>query len=70
MPKCTTDEEVIYSRDVGGHNIMNILTERVYCPRKRKDVEETHKGEKSTAYCRRRKKGLGMVWVDLEKGIG
>ena len=42
----TTDEEVIYSRDVGGHNIMKILTERVYCQKNRKDVEETHEAQK------------------------
>ena len=46
MPTCTTDEEVIYGRDAGEHNIVKIFTERVYCPRKRKDVEETHKGKK------------------------
>lgn len=46
MPKCTTDVEVIYSRDVGGHNIMKIFTERVYCQRNRKDVEETHEAQK------------------------
>ena len=44
--KCTTDVEVIYSRDVGGHNIMKIFTERVYCQRNRKDVEETHEAQK------------------------
>lgn len=46
MPTCTTDVEVIYSGDVGGHNIMNILKERVYCQRNRKDVEETHGTQK------------------------
>ena len=50
MPKCTTDEEVIYSRDVGGHNIMKIFTERVYYQKNRKDVEETHEAQKISCF--------------------
>ena len=68
MPMHTTDEEVIYSRDVGGHNIMKIFTERVYYQKNRKDVEEAHEAQKISCFnCRRLKKGLGMVWVDYNK---
>ena len=37
---------------------MNILTERVYCPRKRKDVEETHKGKNQLLIAEGAKKAL------------
>ena len=64
MPTCTTDQEVIYGRGVGEDNIMKIFTERVYCQRNRKDVEETHKTPKiSCLYCWRCKKGLGMEGI-------
>ena len=53
MPTCTTDEEVIYSRDVGGHNIMKVFTERVYYQRNRKDVEETHEAQKISCLLQR-----------------
>ena len=48
--------------------IMKIFTERVYCQRNRKDVEETHEAKKISCFnCLRLKKGLGMVWMDYNK---
>lgn len=46
---------------------MNILTERVYCQRNRKDVEETHEAQKISCLLQKVQKGLGMVWVDYKK---
>ena len=51
MPTCTTDEEVIYSRDVGGHNNYenykcNLHRKSLSPYRNRKDVEETHEAQK------------------------
>ena len=67
IPTCTTDEEVIYSRDVGGHNIMKIFKERVYYQKNRKDVEETHEAQKISCLLQKAQKGLGMVRVDYNK---
>ena len=48
IPTCTTDEEVIYSRDVGGHKIMKIT-----CNLHRKSLSpEEQKG------CRRNSRGI------------
>ena len=68
-----SDVEAIYRdiyRGIGGQ-FMNILKERVYCQRNRRAVEKNSRGTKDQLLidkmtlknCRRRKTGLGMVWV-------
>ena len=57
MPMRTTDEEVIYSRDVGGHNIMKIK-----CNLHRKSLSpEEQKG------CRRNSGGTKIILQKVQK---
>ena len=74
MPTCTTDEEVVYSRDVGGYNIMKITCNlhrksNSFHQRNRKNVEETHEAQKISCLLQKVQKRPWNGMGGLEKGI-